>query len=167
MPSGEEKGDLQRAIPDLAACWETATSPMPSPAERHAYLVRFMHDVQGCAYWYLYLCSDGTSSVVSSLDLYEPDEADDISLADFLDSTMWVAPGFEQFMYRYWIEGVALYQVVHSEKRWKDLSPEVREYLDHYRKPDAAPLDVWLSAFPAAALRAPTVEVPGQVSCGE
>ncbi|WP_435208536.1 hypothetical protein [Micromonospora sp. bgisy143] len=157
---------LQRAVPHVATCWEMSPTPVPSPVEKHAYLVRFMHDVQSCAYWYLYLGSDGSSPVVASINLYEPTESEedeDMSTADFLDQTVWLAPDFEHFVYRYWIESVACCQADQSGVRWDDLRPEVREYLDHYRHTVRAQLDVWPSAFPAAALRNADA-MPGQAA---
>lgn len=146
---------LPRSIPDTCNRWEMSMKPVRSPVERHAYLYRFLEDVQGCGYWYLHLGSDGTSSVLASAALVEPGGPDeDISSADFLHETIWVAPEFEQFVYRYWIESVARYQVV-EKTPWDNLLPEVREYLGHYLKSDVAPLDVWPSPFPDEAAPGP------------
>jgi hypothetical protein len=78
-----------------------------------------------------------------------------------LAGVMWVAPDFEHFVYRYWIENVTYHEVVNQRREWADLSPAVRGYLSHYRMPVPPPLEVWPSPFPTGAIRG-RVEVPGQ-----
>ncbi|WP_326558917.1 hypothetical protein [Micromonospora sp. NBC_01796] len=155
---------LQHAVPSLGNEWRV-TTPFPSPIEKHAYLVRFMHDSQGCLYWYLYLGSDGTGPVLCSPSDHEPEEgeeAGETGLTDFLGETRWVAPDFEQFLYRYWIEHVAWYEVVDQDCEWDALSPVVRGYLDHYRSANPPTLDIWPSPLPPDALRTPDLAHPGQ-----
>mgnify|MGYP001816285710 CR=1 FL=1 len=69
------------------------------------YLVRFLSDQQGCAFWYLYLTHDGLDyCVVSSHDYFDADgmdfEPDELSPDDFT----YFAPSLEAFFCRYWIE---------------------------------------------------------------
>lgn len=125
---------LQSAVPDVCFC-STTPRLVRSPIEEHAYLVSFLCESQGCYYWYLYLGSDGGSFVIGSPSLYEPpgdDDVEDIAPSAFLHETILVAAGFEQFIYRFWIENVAWYQVVYDGRGWDDLSPAARGYLDHY-----------------------------------
>ena len=68
------------------------------------YLVRFLADQQGCAYWYLYLNSNGSDHcVVMSYELFDLDQMDyeveEIEARDFF----FVAESFERFMCQYWI----------------------------------------------------------------
>jgi hypothetical protein len=126
-----------------------------SPIEDHAFFVRLMKDQQGCGYWYLYLGSDGSSPVVASASSYEPaddDEAPRIASASFLADVQWLAPSFEHFVYRYWIENVAWFELVVRVRDLPDLSPVVRRYLDHLRVPAAPPLDCWPGTASCAAL---------------
>ncbi|WP_442511491.1 hypothetical protein SH528x_003172 [Novipirellula sp. SH528] len=69
------------------------------------YLVRFLSDQQGCAFWYLFLSLDGSDHcVVSSYEYFDADdmdyEPDELSPDDFT----YFSPTFEDFFCRYWIE---------------------------------------------------------------
>jgi len=140
---------LLHSIPDTGRCWNMSLRPVPSPVEHHAYLLQFLSDSQGCGYWYLYLGSDGTSCVVLSLADDDSDGLGDVSPTGFLHDTVWVAPDFEHFVYRFWIESVAFYQLKLSNTPWDELLPAVRDYLGHYARSGGAPLDVWPAPFPA------------------
>jgi hypothetical protein len=39
---------------------------------------------------------------------------------------------FEQFIYRFWVENLAWFEVVDQDRGWDDLPPAVRDYLAHY-----------------------------------
>ncbi|MET8083985.1 hypothetical protein [Micromonospora sp. NPDC005237] len=143
---------LQSSVPSCLACeWEISPRLVASPIEDHAFMVRFMNDQQGCGYWYLYLGSDGSSPVVCSASSYEPADGDEplkMDPASFLADVQWTAPGFEHFVYRYWVENVAWFELVSQKRDLLDLSPVVRRYVDHLRVPAAAPLDCWPTPFP-------------------
>ncbi|WP_433536680.1 hypothetical protein ACQPZK_02200 [Micromonospora sp. CA-249363] len=107
---------LQKSVPSSTAGeWEISPRLVASPIGDHAFFVRFMKDQQGCGYWYLYLGLDGSSPVVASASSYEPaddDEAPRIASASFLADVQRLAPSFEHFVYRYWIENVAWFDLV-------------------------------------------------------
>ena len=68
------------------------------------FLVRFLHDQQGGAFWYLYTNADGSDHcVVSSYEYFDPDdmdyELDEFKASDF---AYW-SPSFEEFFCQYWI----------------------------------------------------------------
>ncbi|MGK5737859.1 hypothetical protein [Micromonospora sp. URMC 103] len=114
---------LQSSVPSCTASeWEISPQPVASPIEDHAFMLRFMKDQQGCGYWYLYLGSDGFSRVVGSASRYEPagdDEPLKMAPASFLADVQWTAPGFGHFVYRYWIENVAWFELVsQNEISW-------------------------------------------------
>lgn len=69
------------------------------------YLLRFLSDQQGCAYWYLFIDAKGADHcVVSSYEYFDADEMDyeseELKESDFL---YW-ANSVEGFFSRYWIE---------------------------------------------------------------
>ena len=68
------------------------------------YLIRFLHDQQGCVFWYVYTNADGSDHcVVSSTEYFDADdmdyELDELQESDF---AYW-APSFEYFFSAYWI----------------------------------------------------------------
>ncbi|MEU7999343.1 hypothetical protein AB0B83_29045 [Micromonospora sp. NPDC049060] len=144
---------LQASVPSCTACeWENSPRLVASPIEDHAFMLRFMKDQQGCGYWYLYLGSDGLSPVVGSASRYEAadDEPVKIAPASFLADVRWMAPDFEHFVYRYWIENVAWFGLVSQKRDLRDLNPVVRQYVNHLQAPAGSPLDCWPTPFPAA-----------------
>jgi hypothetical protein len=112
--------DHLAAIPSNTACyWQV--SP-PGPAGDGARLMLFLVDQQSCVFWYLYLRADGTHAVVAS-GSPQPQAADLLLVSD----------DFEAFIYRFWVENLAWFEVVDQEREWTDLSLPVAEYLDPYR----------------------------------
>ena len=74
------------------------------------YLVRFLADQQGCAFWYLYTNKDGSDHcVVSSCERFDGDEMeyemDELKETDF---QFW-AESFEAFILRFWLENEILF----------------------------------------------------------
>jgi hypothetical protein len=74
------------------------------------FLLRFLHDQQDCAFWYLYLNADGSDHcVVSSYDYFDADnmdfEKDELKEKDF---HIWET-SFERFLSRFWIENEILF----------------------------------------------------------
>ncbi len=112
------KPALTAAIPSCTACWWEEALPF-LPLEDGTTLVRFLNDQQGCLFWYLHLFPDGTHRIVCG-DAEDP------------DSLIEVAPEFEQFLYRYWVENLAWFLIVDFDEPWDDLPPHVRSYLSHY-----------------------------------
>jgi hypothetical protein len=74
--------------------------------DRH--LVRFLTDRQDCLFWFLTLGDEGGPILVSGSDLTEepPEEVDDISM---------VAPTFEEFIYRFWIENEIAFRTIDGD----------------------------------------------------
>jgi hypothetical protein len=144
---------LQGSVPSCTACeWEISSRLVASPVEDHAFMLQFMKDQQGCGYWYLYLGSDGSSPVVRSASCFEPADDDEpltVPSASFLADVQWTAPGFEHFLYRYWVENVAWFELVSQKRDLLDLAPIVRRYVDHLREPAVAPLDCRPAPFSA------------------
>jgi hypothetical protein len=157
---------LQGSVPSFSADeWAVSRRPVASPIEEHARLLQFMNNQQGYGWWYLYLGSDGSSPVIGSDELLEPtddDGPDDRFVAIFMERMTWLAPSFEEFVYRYWIENVAWFQIHEQKRPWQDLSPSVRTYLDHYRTPQRGTLDVWPTPIPPEAIREMPVDDPAQ-----
>ena len=74
------------------------------------YMLRFLNDQQGCAFWYIYFNSDASDHcVVSSYEYFDFDEMDceleDIKETDF---QIW-SVSFEASMSRFWIENEILF----------------------------------------------------------
>ncbi|GAA3221888.1 hypothetical protein [Actinocorallia longicatena] len=137
---------LSRMLDEVSVtcCWSNLSSPMASPIEPGAYLVRFLRDQQDCAFWYLYLRPSARPFVVHSselayhLDYLDPDEGFDfddeaspeLDAADLATEIHWCAPTFEQFAYRFWIEN-RLWRKLHHEPD-AEPNPAERHYLNHY-----------------------------------
>ena len=69
------------------------------------YLVRFLSDQQGCAFWYLYLSPQGSDHcVVSSFEYFDADDMDEEPDEITPDDFTYFAPTLEAFFCRYWIE---------------------------------------------------------------
>lgn len=145
---------LGAQVPSCTACyWSLAEVPVPSPVEDGAFIVRFLNDQQGCLFWYLYLTPNGDSFVLCSpilFDDYTYQWEDGIANLDEVLAESYVcAPGFEHFVYRFWLENRIWYAIndphLSEGEVWYDgedndeLTPPQREYLAHYR-PDRIPL---------------------------
>lgn len=76
----------------------------------NGFLLRFLHDQQECAFWYLYLNADGSDHcVVSSYEYFDADYMDyDIDELTETDFHIWET-SFERFMSRFWIENEILF----------------------------------------------------------
>ncbi|ROT33771.1 hypothetical protein [Micromonospora sp. HM5-17] len=123
--------ELLAAVPTCTACWwDLAQTAVPSPLGDGARLLRFLNDQQGCCYWYLLLLADGGHRVVCGEYRYDRYE---VSADEAADDLLVVAPDFESFVYRFWVENLAWYEVAHAKRAWHDLSEPVREYLAAYR----------------------------------
>ncbi|MGW4378771.1 hypothetical protein [Kitasatospora sp. NPDC004531] len=110
------------------ACWQNFSMPVPSPVEPGAYLVRFLNDQQDCVMWYLYLRPGGESFVVHSWKDLEG-EWEDEPEEGVGGPIGWCAPSFEEFAYRYWIEG----RIALAGYRGEPLDdPQLLSYVEHY-----------------------------------
>ena len=74
------------------------------------FLLRFLHDQQGCAFWYLYLSASGLDHcVVSSGEYFDADDMDyEIEELKETDFHIWET-SFERFLSRFWIENEILF----------------------------------------------------------
>lgn len=117
----------QKSVPTCTDCFlDVSRTPIPSPFEPDAYLVRFLRDSQDCLLWYLYCTADEAYVVATTLYFDEQDEGD----PDPARVTR-CAGSFEEFLYRFWAENTLWYHL-HDEDT-TDLSPELAGYLGHYR----------------------------------
>ncbi|MFI7545245.1 hypothetical protein [Actinoplanes sp. NPDC049599] len=141
--------ELQRRVPSVTGNGWKMSDLAPSPVEEHGFLLRFMHDQQGCWFYYLYLAADGSCPVLGSAELFTPDADDDpeeasaFSPIDFLRSATWAAPDFEQFIYRYWIENLVCHHMIVQERPACDLPVPAQEYVKLLQTPNRPPLNVW------------------------
>jgi hypothetical protein len=104
--------------------------------------VRFLNDQQDVLLWHLYLEPGGQERVLCSpYDLEEVagwhdgagPTADE--RAGVIANTVIVAPSFEAFVYRFWLENVLWFKL---DKRAGDFSDEERAYLTHYERAGGA-----------------------------
>ncbi|GAA3743516.1 hypothetical protein GCM10022225_28870 [Plantactinospora mayteni] len=124
--------ELLAAVPSCTACWwGLSKTAVPCSLDEGGELVRFLNDQQGCCHWYLHLLPDGGHRVLCGGLQYDAEQVGaDEAAADLLV----VAPDFESFVYRFWVENLAWYGVVGAELGWTELSTPVRDYLGHYRQ---------------------------------
>ena len=130
--------ELQQRVPSSTCNGWELSNPAPSPVEQYGFLLRFMHDQQGCWYYYLYLAEDGSCPVLGSDELFTP-EADDedchFTPTKFMETAHWVAPDFEQFVYRYWVENVIWHHTIYKQRPAGGLPPLAQEYLTLLQSP--------------------------------
>jgi len=124
-------------------CWTSLSTPLPSPIEPDARMVRFFRDQQDCVLWYLYLRPTGDSFIVHSYrdleweaEVRSSGDTDEIeSLPDFENDPdyeiFWCAPTVEIFAYRFWTESVLLL-ALNGEQPIEDLDEAQLANLDHY-----------------------------------
>lgn len=100
--------DWHKHLRSATGCYlDVAESLLPFAG---GYLLRFLNDQQGCAFWYIYTNADGSDHcVVSSYEYFDADEMDyeieDLKETDF---HIW-ATSFEAFMSRFWIENEIMF----------------------------------------------------------
>ncbi|MGW6916259.1 hypothetical protein ACWGB8_20920 [Kitasatospora sp. NPDC054939] len=116
------------------ACWTDVSSPIASPGEPDAFLVRFLRDQQDCVHWYLYLRPSGEAFVVASpLDLAPEPERDEPGMPlDWLGVIARCASSFEEFAYRFWVEN-RLWYVLNGYGE-ESMDDELAGYLAHYER---------------------------------
>jgi hypothetical protein len=139
--------ELRRRVPSGTRNGWELSNLAPSPAQDQGFLLRFMHDQQGCWFFYLYLAPDGSSPVLGSIDLFTPEQDGDddrtLTAAEFMKSATWMAPDFEQFLYRYWVDNVVWHHAVNQNRPVSDLPLLAQQYVKLLHTPDRPPLDVW------------------------
>ncbi len=99
---------LHDHLRSVTACYlDVAESVLPFG---NGFLIRFLADQQGCAYWYIYTNEDASDHcVVSSYEYFDADEMEceieDLKETDF---QIW-AVSFEAFLSRFWLENEILF----------------------------------------------------------
>lgn len=99
---------LHAHLRSVTACYlDVAESLLPFA---NGFLVRFLADQQGCAFWYIYTAKDVPDHcIVSSLEYFDADdmdyELDDLNETDF----HFEAVSFEAFLSRFWLENEILF----------------------------------------------------------
>jgi uncharacterized protein (TIGR02996 family) len=147
-------GELQSAIPSVTDCFfEMPEQPYPDEAGGGGFDLTFFCDSQDVLLWSLYLHPSGGHCVVArepepidlseDLDDEDDDETDDEPKADTGPRAWFVAPSFESFVYRVWME-TYLWYFAHADflrqqgRRVPSLTPSMQAYLTHYGwKPEA------------------------------
>lgn len=95
--------DLHARLRSVTACYlDVADTVLPFAG---GYLVRFLADQQGCAFWYLFINGDGSDhGVVCSFESFDADDSDgdaaELCEAEF----QFQAESFEAFLVRFWLE---------------------------------------------------------------
>ena len=95
-------------IRSVTACFlDVAESVLPFA---NGYLIRFLADQQGCAFWYLYTNENSSDHcIVSSYDYFDADDMDyEIDELKETDFQVW-AESFEAFLSRFWLENEILF----------------------------------------------------------
>lgn len=118
---------LQKAIPSCTACSFDLGELVPSVVEEGAHTLLFLRDQQDVLLWYLYLTPDGKSSVICSPIPFGDEDVDE-PVHVIKGNTLEVAPSFEAFLYRFWIENTIWF----ARDDGKPLTPEQQAYIDHY-----------------------------------
>ncbi|MFC7246021.1 hypothetical protein ACFQO7_26385 [Catellatospora aurea] len=118
---------LRDSVPTCTSCyWEAGLPTAASPVREGARLVRFLNDRQGCVFWYLHLLPDGSHEVLAGSEAYDEYEVAPEQAAEDL----WrVAPDFDEFIARFWIENLAWYELVGQDRTDDELSAPVRAYV--------------------------------------
>src|SRR5688572_27026488 len=121
--------ELSGAIPTATACYWRLAEPIPSPLGDGGRLVRFLNDQQDVLFWHLLIAADGTHRVVAGGIPYDevmvtPAQAE----GDLIE----VAPSFEAFMWRFWVENITWYELEMLGLPEQELSQASRDYLRHY-----------------------------------
>ncbi len=100
--------EWHKHLRSVSACYlNLAQSVLPIA---DGFLLRFLHDQQDCAFWYLYLNRDGSDHcVVSSYEFFDADgmdyDIDELKETDFnIRET-----SFERFISRFWMENEILF----------------------------------------------------------
>lgn len=118
-----DRPGLQAAVPSRTGCYrDVSRSAIPGPFGNGDRLLRFLADSQDCILWYLHILPNGRHHVVAAGQRY----GDDLllpSTAHLNVELAVVADDFESFLYRFWVENTAWFEVVHDERDESALSP--------------------------------------------
>jgi hypothetical protein len=114
---------LQRRVRSATRCF-VDLGPAPSPAG-DGYLIRFLGDLRGSQFWYLYVTADGSDHAVVFSPVYYGGPEEDVD--DEYDSgdIHFCAESFESFLGHYWLEN----EIHFARADGTPLPPGAREYL--------------------------------------
>jgi hypothetical protein len=102
-----------RRTPDLHARIRSNTdayldlSPVPVAVPVHGYLIRFLADSQGCCFWYLFVTADSSDPAILVSGRFfgaEDEQGTQSGVQPDADEMLFVAPTFEEFIGRFWLE---------------------------------------------------------------
>lgn len=114
---------IHNRIRSTSACYLSVADSLLPFAD--GYLIRFLADQQGCAFWYLYLSEDAKDHcVVMSFEYFDADEMDyeidELKESDF----QYQGESFEAFCSRYWLENEIQF-ARYEESPMPDVDPRV------------------------------------------
>jgi len=118
----------RRAIPSCTACEFDLGELVPSVIEEGAYTLLFLRDQQDVLLWYLYLTPDGEYRVICSPIPFDDADIDE-PVHVIKAHTLIVAPSFEAFLYRFWIENRIWFALEEGDG---GLTAAQQAYVDHY-----------------------------------
>jgi uncharacterized protein (TIGR02996 family) len=135
---------LHRKFPSVTDCFFTLPddeSPIRVNPSGEGWHVHFYCDSQFCLLWDLLIHPKGGHCVIARLvDYFDraPPDADDDQTSSTGPRAWFVAPSFEAFVYRVWVEN-QVWDAAHADFRRRSgtrppITPEIQSYMDHYRK---------------------------------
>lgn len=121
--------DLRRRIPSVTACYfDLPAEIVPAPFAKGAWVLRFLNDQQGCAFWSLLLHRNREPEVITSAVAYdEPDTFEGATAEDL--EPLKCADAFEAFLHRYWFEQRLWFALV---RKHRPLTQQEQRYLSSY-----------------------------------
>ena len=130
-----------RSVTDCYWTLPDEYSPIRANPTGEGMHVHFYCDSQSCLLWDLYVHSSGGHCVIARwLDYFEPEppDPDDDQPPDTGPGAWFVAPSFEAFVYRVWVENQIWYienaDFLRSRgERPPPITPAIQAYVDHYR----------------------------------
>jgi uncharacterized protein (TIGR02996 family) len=135
---------LSSAFPSVTSCYFSFPDedrPIQATPSGEGMHVHFYCDSQGCILWDLYVHPSGGHCVIARfLDYLNPEPPDpDDDQPPYTGPRAWfVAPSFEAFVYRVWMENQIWY-IEHADflrqrgETPPPITPAIQSYIDHYR----------------------------------
>jgi hypothetical protein len=121
------RSDKRHWVRSYTGCWLELPDRLVTFPGTNAVAIRFLNDQQGVVFWYLAVSPGGDDlGVVASADLLDAPEP---SLDEEAAAPMKVAPSFEAFLLRYWLENEIAFRTQDGEP----LSEIQREYAARWR----------------------------------
>jgi hypothetical protein len=125
---GMRSPQLLKRIPSCTDCYfETPKAIIPSPPGE-GYLIRFLIDRQGVIGWYLYLTPQGKQAILVGYPWFDDPDDDSLHAIALPDIC---ASSFEEFLYRFWVENMLWFKIVHFQGKIP-LKEEEKRYLQYY-----------------------------------